>query len=158
MGARVLAEPRRCLIAKSHGSSLVCTSEETVDYFPCKPWSNVFYLPLSWFSLLMLTFMQILISMSLASAASMAKILQAPLQARPCPVLINRLQGVLLAVAVLLSVGPTHAHPLQWKEGNQMFLVGSGDRNRETKVGQHSCFILLVCFTGPRNAARAQCN
>lgn len=37
-----------------------------------------------------------------------------------------------------------------------MFLMGSGDRNMETKLGHCSRLVLLVCSAGPRNAAEAQ--
>lgn len=67
--------------------ALVCGDEEMGGYFLCRPWSNVFYLIILVF-FAVLTFMQILISVSLASAASIAKVLQESLQARPLSCLI----------------------------------------------------------------------
>lgn len=69
-----------------------------------------------------LTFMQILISASLASAASMAKVLQAPLQARPSfasSCVDQWAAGVCCKRQLALPGRPTHAHPLHWKKATR---------------------------------------
>lgn len=80
--------PGSLLQQSAAAPALLCGDEEAGGYFLLQAMVKWLLSRIILGCFAVLTFMQILISVSLASAASMAKVLQAPLQARPWSCLI----------------------------------------------------------------------